>query len=76
MTKKRYTVFKSEITGTYVLNDELHKNVFQGVDCAETMLKVAGMLNQQEERIKELENELELYKHYVEFVPSSSDIND
>ena len=57
MTEKRYTVFKSEITGTYVLNDELHKNVFQGVDCAETILKVAGMLNQQEERIRELENE-------------------
>ena len=74
MTEKRYTVFKSEITGTYVLNDELHKNVFQGVDCAETMLKVAGMLNQQEERIKELENELKLYKHYVEFVPSGSDV--
>lgn len=29
-------------------------------------------LNEQDKRIKELENELELYKHYVEFVPSSS----
>ena len=26
------------------------------------------------ERIRELENELELYRHYVEFVPSSGDV--
>ena len=58
MTKKRYTVFKSELSGTYVLNDELHKNVFQGVGNAETMLKVAGILNQQEEKIHELEEKL------------------
>lgn len=33
-------------------------------------------LNEQDKRIKELENELELYKHYVEFVPSSSGDSD
>lgn len=38
--------------------------------------RVVDRLNEQDNRIKELENELELYKHYVEFVPSSSDIND
>lgn len=33
--------------------------------------EVCSILNRQDKRIKELENELELYKHYVEFVPSS-----
>lgn len=38
------------------------------------MYQVEDLLNEQEERIKELENELELYRHYVEFVPSSGDV--
>lgn len=38
--------------------------------------QIVDKLNNQEERIKELENELELYKHYVEFVPSSGDVDD
>ena len=33
--------------------------------------EVCSVLNRQDKRIKELESELELYKHYVEFVPSS-----
>lgn len=39
--------------------------VMNGLDNKNKILK---------ERIKELENELELYKHYVEFVPSSGDV--
>lgn len=34
---------------------------------------IVDKLNNQDKRIRELENELELYKHYVEFVPISSD---
>ena len=33
--------------------------------------EVCPVLNMQDKRIKELEDELELYKHYVKFVPSS-----
>lgn len=33
--------------------------------------KMVILLNEQDQRIKELESELELYKHHVEFVPSS-----
>lgn len=36
--------------------------------------EVVNKLNEQDKRIKELENELELYRHYVEFVPSSGDV--
>ena len=38
--------------------------------------EIVDLLNNQDKRIKELENELELYKHYVEFVPSSSGDSD
>lgn len=33
--------------------------------------KMVILLNEQNQRIKELESELELYKHHVEFIPSS-----
>lgn len=33
--------------------------------------EVCLVLNTQDKRIKELEDELELYKHYVKLVPSS-----
>ena len=33
--------------------------------------EVVDLLNEKDQRIKELESELELYKHHVEFVPSS-----
>ena len=35
---------------------------------------VCNLLNEQEEEIQRLESELELYRHYVEFVPSSGDM--
>ena len=37
---------------------------------------VCDLLNEQNTRIKELENELELYRHYIEFVPIGGDVND
>ena len=33
--------------------------------------KMVVLLNKQDQRIKELESELELYKHHAEFIPSS-----
>ena len=32
---------------------------------------LVDLLNEQDKRIKELEDELEVYKHYVKLVPSS-----
>lgn len=34
--------------------------------------EIIDLVNKQDKRIKELENELKLYKQYVEFVPSNS----
>lgn len=59
-------------------NDELvdllneQDNKIQGCKLAK-IIELEKELNEKSERIKELENELELYRHYVEFVPSSGD---
>ena len=74
MTEKRYSRFKSEITGLFCIADENHKETFCGMDNEYNCMRIVNILNQKEERIKELENELELYRHYVEFVPSGSDV--
>lgn len=74
MTNKRYSRFKSEITGLFCIADENHKETFCGMDNEYNCMRIVNILNQKEERIKELENELELYRHYVEFVPSGSDV--
>ena len=52
---------------------EFKKNEFPVYACFH---RIIDRLNEQERRIRELENELELYRHYVEFVPSSGDKDD
>ena len=71
MTEEKYHVHElvkydySEI-GEYI--DENHTDKPLRND------EVVDLLNKQDELIKELENELELYRYYVEFVPSSGDV--
>lgn len=36
--------------------------------------EIEDLLNEQDKRIRELETELKLYRHYVEFVSSSGDV--
>lgn len=45
MTEKRFTVFKSPLTGLFVVNDELHEYRFEGVENATTLLKLVNLLN-------------------------------
>ena len=57
MTNKRYSMFKSEITGLFCIADENHKETFCGMDNEYNCMRIINILNQKEERIKELEKE-------------------
>ena len=45
MIEKRFTVFKSKLTGLFVVNDNTHKFHFEGVESASTIMKLVGLLN-------------------------------
>lgn len=66
MAKKKYRLNK---WATKLLKND--RPLFDWVNDSD---EIVDLLNEQEERIQELENELELYRHYVEFVPSSGDV--
>lgn len=57
----------------YIWIIEGDSNIYQDTKTSEILSDylILERLNEQEKRIQELENELELYKYYVEFVPSS-----
>ena len=54
MTEKRFSVYKSEVTNLYVVNDNTHKLSFEGVEKASTVMKLVGLLNNYIEDNKEL----------------------
>lgn len=54
MTEKRFTVFKSKLTGLFVVNDNIHEFQFEGVENASTIMKLVGLLNNYIEENKEL----------------------
>ena len=62
--KEDGVMYRNMVSNIYY-NDEL-------MTCGE----VVDLLNKQNNRIKELENELELYRHYIEFVPIGGDVDD
>ena len=62
MTNKRYSRFKSEITGLFCIADENHKETFCGMDNEYNCMRIVNILNQKEERIKELESENKMLK--------------
>ena len=73
MTKnKRYIVKGSDDFFQHIEDTTLTEDKHEGT--IDNIYQVVDRLNEQEERIQELENELELYRHYVEFVPSSGDV--
>jgi regulator of replication initiation timing len=45
MSEKRFTVFKSKLTGLFVVNDNIHEFQFEGVENASTIMKLVGLLN-------------------------------
>ena len=57
MTNKRYSRFKSEITGLFCITDENNKETFCGMDNEYNCMRIVNILNQKEERIRELEEE-------------------
>ena len=59
MTNKRYSRFKSEITGLFCIADENHKETFCGMDNEYNCMRIVNILNQKEERIKELTAQLQ-----------------
>lgn len=80
MTKKeRYTLHQNDNYHTVIDEEEniplimieFKEDEFPVYACFH---RIIDLLNEQNERIRELESELELYKHYVEFVPSSGDV--
>ena len=62
MTNKRYSRFKSEITGLFCIADENHKETFCGMDNEYNCMRIVNILNQKEERIRELESENKMLK--------------
>ena len=71
MTEKRFTYYKSEITGLYVITDEKHKETFSGMENKYNCNRIVRLLNTQEERIQELEQELKRCREWI-----NSDKND
>ena len=65
---KRYVVRGSDDFFLHIEDTTLTEDKHEGA--IYNIYQVVKRLNEQEERIRELENELELYKHYVEIVPS------
>ena len=54
MAEKRFTVFKSKLTGLFVVNDNIHEFQFEGVENASTIMKLVRLLNNYIEENKEL----------------------
>ena len=66
MTNKRYSRFKSEITGLFCIADENHKETFCGMDNEYNCMRIVNILNQKEEQIKELQQLVEDMSDYIE----------
>ena len=58
MTGKRFSVFKSKITGLFVVNDNTHEFAFEGVEDAGTIMKLVGLLNNYIEENEQLKHRL------------------
>lgn len=59
MTEKRFTVFKSKLTGLFVVNDNTHRFHFEGVESASTIMKLVGLLNNYIEENEQLKQQIE-----------------
>ena len=68
MTKK-YSYFKSELTDLFVINDELHKETFSGIDdeynCSRIVRKLNTLTDENEELKQFKENVLVLLEEKV-----------
>lgn len=60
MTEKRFTVFKSKLTGLFVVNDNIHEFNFEGVESASTLMKLVGLLNNYIEENEQLKNKIDV----------------
>lgn len=65
MTDKRFNVFKSEITGLFVVNDNTHEFAFEGVEDAGTIMKLVGLLNNYIDENEQLKKENKEFKGFI-----------
>ena len=59
MIKKRYTYYKSEITGLFVISDELHRETFSGMEEEYNCMRIVRKLNtltDENEQLKQRNN--------------------
>lgn len=56
MVEKRFTVFKSKLSGLFVVNDNTHEFHFEGVENASTIMKLVGLLNNYIEENEQLKS--------------------
>ena len=70
MTTKRFTLFKSEITDLYVINDDEHEYTFAGMqdkNNAERIIKLLNELNDENDILKQqLKTKYIVNKQYEE----------
>lgn len=62
---KRYSYFKSEITGLFCISDELHRETFCGMDNEYNCRRIVNILNQKEDTIRTYKEELSQYKPII-----------
>ena len=62
MTEKRYSYFKSELTGLYVISDEKHRETFSGMDNEYNCSRIVRKLNILTDENVQLKQEVEYYK--------------
>lgn len=62
MTEKRYSYFKSQLTGLYVICDGKHKETFSGIDDEYNCSRIVRKLNILTDENEQLKREKERYK--------------
>ena len=66
MTEKRFTVFKSKLTGLFVVNDNIHEFQFEGVENASTIMKLVGLLNNYIEENEQLKQRNKRFEEKIQ----------
>ena len=74
MTEKRYSYFKSEITGLFVISDEIHRETFSGMEdeynCSRIVRKL-NILSEENEQLKQ-----QLFEARRDYLIETADISD
>lgn len=66
MTEKRFDVIHSPVTGLFVVTDDEHKEVFEGIENYGNACRFANLLNVLHEEMQKLKSERDFYKGHCE----------